>query len=342
MLPPGKLTMLPLGYMPKNTELYGMQKKSVLVTGATGYLGSQLIEQLHKNAKSDCQIIAMDIREVTAENQLDGVVYYTEDIRSERVHHIIEQHQVDTVVHLAAIVAPSKTMTREFLEEVEVGGTRNVLDACVKHGVQRFIVTSSGAAYGYYEDNPDWITETEPIRGNYEFPYSYHKRLVEEMLEDYRKNHPALQQTIFRVGTILGKTTNNQITNMFKMKRQIRVNGADSPFVFIWDQDLVGILQQAISSTKTGIYNVAGDGALKIDEIAKLTRNKIVNLPAWLLKGMLFLLQKIGISPYGPEQVRFLQYRPVLLNTKLKHEFGYQPKKSSAEAFQYYLQHKIH
>lgn len=319
-----------------------MQKKSVLVTGATGYLGSQLIEQLHKNEQSDYQIVALDIREVNAKDQLDGVIYYKEDIRSERVNHIIKQHQVDTVVHLAAIVAPSKTMTREFLEEVEVGGTRNVLDACVKHHVQRFIVTSSGAAYGYYEDNPDWITESEPIRGNYEFPYSYHKRLVEEMLEEYRNNHPSLQQTIFRVGTILGKTTNNQITNMFKMKRQIRVNGADSPFVFIWDQDLVGILQQAISSSKTGIYNVAGDGALKIDEIAKLTRNKILNLPAWLIKGALFLLNKVGVSPYGPEQVRFLQYRPVLLNTKLKHEFGYQPKKSSAEAFQYYLQHKIY
>lgn len=319
-----------------------MQKKSVLVTGATGYLGSQLIEQLHKNEQSDYQIVALDIREVNAKDQLDGVIYYKEDIRSERVNHIIKQHQVDTVVHLAAIVAPSKTMTREFLEEVEVGGTRNVLDACVKHNVQRFIVTSSGAAYGYYEDNPDWITESEPIRGNYEFPYSYHKRLVEEMLEEYRNNHPSLQQTIFRVGTILGKTTNNQITNMFKMKRQIRVNGADSPFVFIWDQDLVGILQQAISSSKTGIYNVAGDGALKIDEIAKLTRNKILNLPAWLIKGALFLLNKVGVSPYGPEQVRFLQYRPVLLNTKLKHEFGYQPKKSSAEAFQYYLQHKIY
>jgi len=319
-----------------------MQKKSVLVTGSTGYLGSQLIDRLHSNSKSDYQIIALDIREVPSDKQLDGVVYYTQDIRAKEINEIIEKHKVDTVVHLAAIVAPSKTMTREFLEEVEVGGTRNVLDACVLHGVKRFIVTSSGAAYGYYEDNPDWITEKEPIRGNYEFPYSYHKRLVEEMLTEYRENHSTLEQTIFRVGTIVGKTTNNQITNMFKMKRQIRVNGADSPFVFIWDQDLVSILHQAIDTQKTGIFNVAGDGALNIDEIAELTKNKILNLPAWVLKSVLFLLQKIGASPYGPEQVRFLQYRPVLLNTKLKQEFGYQPQKTSAEAFQYYLQNKIY
>ncbi len=341
MLPPGKLIMLPLGYILKYPEIASMHKNSVLVTGATGYLGSQLINRLQAETKSGYQIIALDIREVPAKEQLDGVVYYKEDIRSEQMSAIIEKHKVDTVVHLAAIVAASKTMTRKFLEEVEVGGTRNVLDACIKHGVKRFIVTSSGAAYGYHEDNPDWITESDEIRGNYEFAYAYHKRLVEEMLEDYRKNHPTLEQTIFRVGTILGKTTNNQITNMFKMKRQVRVNGAKSPFVFIWDQDLVSILQQSIKTPKTGIYNVAGDGALNIDEIAKLTKNNLLNIPAWLLKSVLFLLNKVGASPYGPEQVRFLQYRPVLLNTKLKNEFGYQPKKTSAEAFNYYLEHKI-
>jgi len=319
-----------------------MQKKSILVTGATGYLGSQLITRLQEQSGSSYQIIALDIREVTAENRLEGVMYYKEDIRSPQVFSIIEKHAVDTVVHLAAIVAPTKTMTREFLEEVEVGGTKNVLEACVKHHVKRFVVTSSGAAYGYYEDNPDWISESAAIRGNYEFPYSYHKRLVEEMLAEYREAHPSLEQTIFRVGTILGKTTNNQITNMFKMKRQVRVNGADSPFVFIWDQDLVGILEQSIGTPRTGIYNVAGDGALNIDEIARLTKNKLVNMPAWVLKTILFLLQKVGLSPYGPEQVRFLQFRPVLLNTKLKQEFGYQPKKTSAEAFHYYLENKIY
>jgi UDP-glucose 4-epimerase len=63
-----------------------------------------------------------------------------------------------------------------------VGGTRNVLDACVAHGVKHLIVSSSGAAYGYHADNPAWLTETHPLRGNPAFAYSDHKRQVEEML----------------------------------------------------------------------------------------------------------------------------------------------------------------
>ncbi|MEZ5024266.1 MAG: hypothetical protein R2728_13575 [Chitinophagales bacterium] len=40
----------------------------------------------------------------------------------------------------------------------------------------KFIVTSSGAAYGYYADNAEWLKEEDPIRGNQEFPY----KLVQE------------------------------------------------------------------------------------------------------------------------------------------------------------------
>ncbi len=43
---------------------------------------------------------------------------------------------------------------------------------------------------------------------------------------------------------------------------------------------------------------------------------------------------RLGISQYGPEQLDFLRYRPVLLNTALKTRFGYTPHKTSAQAFE--------
>jgi UDP-glucose 4-epimerase len=42
---------------------------------------------------------------------------------------------------------------------------------------------------------------------------------------------------------------------------------------------------------------------------------------------------RLGISRYGPEQLDFLRYRPVLCNARLKSEFGYVPHKTSLEAF---------
>jgi UDP-glucose 4-epimerase len=58
-----------------------------------------------------------------------------------------------------------------------------------------------------------------------------------------------------------------------------------------------------------------------------------VPLPAWLLRSALKVLRSVGLTRYGPEQVDFLRYRPVLANRRLKEEFGYTPRKTSAEVF---------
>ena len=241
------------------------------------------------------------------------------------------------MVHLASIVTPGKDSKREFEYAVDVLGTENLLRACVAAGVRKIVVSSSGAAYGYHADNPAWISEDAPLRGNQAFAYSWHKRLVEEMLADYRARAPQLAQVVFRIGTILGETVRNQITDLFDKPRLLAIRGSDSPFVFIWDQDVVGCMLEAVHSEKTGVYNLAGDGALSIHEIAARLGKRCVALPAWLLQAALALLKPLGLTQYGPEQVNFLRYRPVLANRRLKEKFGYVPRKTSAEVFEFYL-----
>ena len=161
------------------------------------------------------------------------------------------------MIHLASIVAPT---TRDFAHAVDVIGSRNVLTACIAHGVKRLVVTSSGAAYGYHADNAIPLVESDPMRGNPEFAYSDHKRQVEEMLAKARAEVPELEQVVLRVGTVLGAGLENQITALFHKPRLLALAGCESPFVFIWTRDLARILQRAISQGPEGIYNVAGFG----------------------------------------------------------------------------------
>jgi UDP-glucose 4-epimerase len=309
----------------------------VLVTGAAGYLGSQLVAALAADARRPAALAAMDVREVPSQARLPGVAYETADIRAPDLAAMLQRHAIDTVVHLASIVTPGKNSKREFEFSVDVLGTENLLKACVAAGVKKIIVSSSGAAYGYHADNPAWIAEDAPLRGNREFAYSWHKRLVEEMLADYRAREPQLQQLVFRIGTILGETVRNQITDLFDKPRLIAIQGSASPFVFIWDRDVVGCMLEAVYSDKAGVYNVAGDGAIGIGEIAARLGKRCVILPAWLLQAALALLKPLGLTQYGPEQVNFLRYRPVLANRRLKEVFGYVPQKTSAEVFEFYL-----
>ncbi|MCM2311956.1 MAG: SDR family oxidoreductase [Steroidobacteraceae bacterium] len=309
----------------------------VLVTGAAGYLGSNLVASLAGRASRDGDpacVVAGDVRDVPPERRLPGVEYAALDVRAPGLDRVLTAHRIDTVVHLAAIVTPGPRSNRELEYAVDVLGTRNVLEACVASCVRRIIVTSSGAAYGYHADNPDWLTEDHPVRGNEAFAYSHHKRLVEEMLADYRRRHPALEQVVFRVGTILGETTRNQITALFERPRLIAIRGSASPFVFIWDRDVAGAIEHAIFGGPAGVYNVAGDGALSIQEIAARLGKRCVTLPPGLLRAVLAVLHPLRLSRYGPEQVDFLRYRPVLDNRRLKEVFGYVPQLSSAEVFE--------
>jgi UDP-glucose 4-epimerase len=309
-----------------------MTLKKILVTGSSGYLGSQTVAHLAQ--RPDLQVIALDVREPS--NRLASVTYAVADIRAAEVDSIVARHAPEVIVHLASIVTPGKNSNRAFEYDVDVNGTRNLLQACVKNGVKRVIVSSSGAAYGYYADNPEWLTETDAVRGNDVFSYSCHKRLVEEMLAQYRKDHPALEQIIFRIGTILGPTVKNQITDLFEKPKLIAIAGSDSPFVFIHDQDVIGAILHGIDSPTTGIFNVAGDGKLTIYEIAERLGKRCRVLPAGLIQAGLWLLKKLHLTQYGPEQLDFLRYRPVLLNTRLKEEFGYTPKLTSAQVFDLY------
>jgi UDP-glucose 4-epimerase len=313
--------------------------RSVLVTGGSGYLGSQLVAQLAADRGDLETIVSLDLRPVPEAEHLPGVVYEAGDIREPVIADLLRRHRVDTVVHLAAIVTPGKHDTREFLHSIDVGGTENVVAACLETGVRRFIVTSSGAAYGYYADNPQPLSEDDTIRGNPEFAYSDHKRQVEEFLARQREEHPELEQVIFRPGTILGSSAQNQITALFDGRVVLGVRGSDTPFVFIWDQDVVGCLIEAVRGGRAGIYNVAGDGVMTLAEIAAVIGKPVVSLPAWLIRGVLGVLHPLGLAQYGPEQVNFLRYRPVLSNERLQNVFGYKPRMTSREVFDFFWSH---
>ena len=313
--------------------------RSVLVTGAGGYVGRLTVQALAEQKAGGAPlgtIIATDIRTEPPQDRLEGVTYEAGDVRSADLADLMQG--VHTVVHLAAVVSPGRKPDRELEYSVDVLGTRNVLQCCAAAGVSKVIVSSSGAAYGYHADNPEWLDENDALRGNSEFAYSDHKRQVEEMLARWRDDHPELQQLILRPGTILGETVRNQITDLFDGKAVIGLRGVDSPFVLIWDRDVVTAIVRGVLTDVTGIYNLAGDGVLTLRQMAKRLGKPYRPLPIGVVRAALWVMKKLGRTQYGPEQVDFLRYRPVLSNRRLKEEFGYTPVKTTAEVFELFVE----
>jgi UDP-glucose 4-epimerase len=209
-----------------------------------------------------------------------------------------------------------------------------VVDACVAAEVEHLTVTSSGAAYGYAPRNRERpLTETDPVPGHPRFAYSRHKAEVEALLADARTAHPQLGQLVLRPGTILGDHTDNQITRLFTGRVVLGLSDTDVPFVFIHDDDVAAVIARGVIDRVTGVVNLAGDGVLTLRDIAAIEGARYLPIPPALVAGALRVLQPLRVVPYGPEQVDFLRYRPVLANDRLRELFPGLPQLTTAETY---------
>ncbi len=297
----------------------------VLVTGAAGYLGRLVLDALVEAGDAVAEIVASDVGERPSWLTDPKLAYHRLDVRdAPAVSALFSIVRPDVVIHLAAIVTPPRDASWRLAWDVDVRGTRHVLDAAVRAGTAKIIVTSSGAAYGYHADNPAALTEDDALRGNQVFAYAHHKRVVEGLLAEYRRRHPELAQLVLRVGTILGEQTKNQITAIFERPIVLGLAGAASPFNFVRDRDVAAVIARGVTDpTFSGTFNVAGEGTMTLAEIARALDKPYLALPVGVVRGALAVLSRLGVGPYGPEQVLFLQHRPVLDARRLTAALGH-------------------
>ncbi len=119
--------------------------KDVLVTGGTGFIGSNLAAALLKEG-CNVKVLRRKESDIRALEGLDVEPCFGDVRNAGAVQEAVKG--CDTVFHAAAIISYWKK-ERPTMEAVNVGGTRNIVDACLRAGVQRLVHTSSVAAIGF-------------------------------------------------------------------------------------------------------------------------------------------------------------------------------------------------
>ena len=322
----------------------------ILITGASGSLGKALIKQLlnQKKLGSKLQrdldkIYATDVKlnPFDSNNDLankEDLVYEQLDICSEDFFQWVMKVRPNVIIHLASVLQISKTLTRNKAYQIDVVATERLLATAAEIGVSKVVVTTSGAVYGYHPENiGNEISESRPIQGNLDYFYSAHKAEVENILAKYRTITPQMKQVTLRPGAIIGPDFDGPVVNLFQQKVITGLNGYEGLFNFIWSNDVVEYLIEAATTNIQGEFNVAGTGSLSLKEIAQKLGKRYISLPSILVKFMLTILKPLGLTQYGPEQVKFIKYRPVLSNQKIRQEFKHQPQYSSEQALEAYL-----
>ena len=152
----------------------------ILLTGGTGFLGRNLMNQLLKNG--NCEIVCFDRYAPDYIHNLN-VEFLQGDINE---HACVEQavSGCDAVVHMACTVLPKNSnQDPGFDVSSNIGGSIQLLEAAVKNKVKRFVFLSSGGTvYGVPKELP--ITETHP--NNPECSYGITKLAIEKYMNLYR------------------------------------------------------------------------------------------------------------------------------------------------------------
>ena len=156
-----------------------MGNKTILVTGGAGYIGSHTVRQLGEAGEN---VVILDNLTTGFEAAvLRGKFIQGDTGDSELVSRILQEHDIDTVIHFAehTIVPESVSNPLKYYWN-NTCSTRNLLEQCQAHGVKNFIFSSTAATYGIPESGyAREDTPTAPIN-----PYGTSKLMTEWMLRD--------------------------------------------------------------------------------------------------------------------------------------------------------------
>jgi len=307
---------------------------NIVITGVSGYIGKRLLIRLDSLPHIE-SIIGIDIRPPGI--QAKKLIFYARSILTP-LQDIFKDKTVDTLIHLAFIVKPSHR--RRMVEDVDVNGTRNVLEAFLQAKLKHVLYLSSHTVYGAFRDNPVPITEDYPVRPLPGFQYSEDKVRAEKIILDYCLNHTDIQATILRTCPVIGRYASDSIAAvMLEPPVMLRLKGYDPQLQFVHEDDLVDLLVRLIINPASGIYNVANDGELTYSNIARLAGKKMLVLPEALVRPLLGFSWKLHLQCKSPAcGLEMIKYPPLVSTSALKRATGYQFRHTSADAIRDFVE----
>ncbi|MBF0312021.1 MAG: SDR family oxidoreductase [Oligoflexia bacterium] len=169
-----------------------LASKSVLVTGAEGFIGSHLLERLLELGCKRVRAFVLYnsfnswgwLDTITSKEIKDRIEIFTGDVRDP---HGVDQAMegIDVVFHLAALIAiPYSYHSPDTYVDTNVKGTLNILQAAKRHKCERVLVTSTSEVYGTAQYVP--IDEKHPFQG--QSPYSASKIGADRMAESFYRS----------------------------------------------------------------------------------------------------------------------------------------------------------
>ena len=251
-----------------------MKKKTLMITGASGFIGSNFI----KRYKEKYNIIPMDLLKVKPEE--------------------IDFNGVDTVVHLAALVHQMQGAPREKYFEVNTELTKRVAEEAKKQGVKHFVFYSTVKVYGYDGDlyNHNMILNEESECNPINDPYGESKWEAEKILRNLEDDN--FKVGIIRPPMVYGKGVKGNMESLIKLIKLLPIlpfNYDKNRRSLVNIENLMYLTTLVIDKEAQGVFLPLDEKNISLKEIVEGIESaynlKRINIP--MIQPIFWLLTKI-------------------------------------------------
>jgi UDP-glucose 4-epimerase len=303
----------------------------VALTGVRTFLGRSLLRLLEEDDRiRRLVVIDSDTPVVAGTKTRSYTVDRTQPAAPARIAEILATESVDTFVHLGFLESPSRNLVSAH--ELESVGTLHVLNACRERPVKKLVLGSTTALYGPHFDNPNFLSETHPLRGLPATPFLADKIDAERQVEAYAREHRSAAVTVLRFAPLLGPTVESYITRWLTGAVVPTLLGYDPLLQFVHEVDALAALKLSLDHDAHGAFNIVGDGVLPLSTVIKLLGHNNLPLPHFLAQRVGELAWATGLSPVPASMLRYMRHLCVADGEKAKRELGFLPGYTSREA----------
>ncbi len=308
--------------------------RNVCITGASGYIGNKIARFLSQKDEIE-NIVGIDIN--SRKEFIPKFHFYKRDVR-DNVEDILRHNSIDTMIHTAYVLPPIHN--KQLMEDINVGGTRNVMRACVRAKIEQMLYTSSATAYGFHPDSDNPLTEDSRLRGNADFTYCKNKREIEMAIPEWMKESNGMNLIILRPCFVVGPGFDNPLSR-YLGKKIVILPFHTEPMQFVHEDDLVRIIWLVLRDKKNGVFNVGGEGTISFAEMVKKLGGILIPAPDKLLSffnAIAWSLRLSFLSEFPNPALNMIRYPWVVNSDKLKQQLGFQYEYTTCEAFDEYAE----
>lgn len=313
--------------------------KIVLVTGACRFLGGYLTARLAQNPMIK-GVIAVDAIAPSKDmlRRMGRAEFVRADIRNPFIAKVIRNGDVDTVVHAAAASYAPRSGGTAALKEINVMGAMQLFAACQKApSVRRVVLKSTSEVYGSSAHDPVMFTEDSTSRRLFRDGFAKDSLDIEAYARGLGRRRPDIAVTILRLANMIGPAMDTTLSRYLAGPLVPTMFGRDARLQLLHEQDALGALERAAMAGKAGTFNIGADGIIMLSQAIRRAGRIPLPVPGFGVWALDSLRRANRYNEISRDQFDYLSYGRVMDTSRMRSELNYQPKWTTAEAFDDYV-----